>query len=76
MIYLVNCIWKYRNAINYNIIYNETIYKYPLKAFYDRTNKKKYKREILQHYIYYTNIFIIQNAILIVKIIENIQKKA
>lgn len=32
--------------INYDIAYNKAIYKYFLKVFYNKTNKKKYNLQI------------------------------
>lgn len=36
--------------------HHETVYKYLLKAFYKRINKKEYESQILQHNIRHTNI--------------------
>lgn len=46
-----------------------------LKVFYSWTNKKKYKKQILQYNICYTNKLAMQNTILIAKIVENTKKK-
>lgn len=35
---------------------SKVAYKYLLKIFYEKTNKKKYKSQILGYNIYYTNI--------------------
>lgn len=45
--------------------------------FYKKTNKKEYKFQILKHNIYHTNVIIIQDNILIAKIlVENVRKKS
>lgn len=66
---------KFKNAINYNTAYNERIYKYLLKVFYERTNKKEYKSQILIHNIRYSNVIIIKNAILTMKLQDERVKK-
>lgn len=48
--------------------HSEVAYKYFLKAFYTRTNKKEYKSQILQYIIRHTNILIMQNIILLAKV--------
>lgn len=32
--YFIQCIWNYDSAVNYNMIYSKTAYKYFLKIFY------------------------------------------
>ena len=64
----VECIWDYGSTINYNIIYSKVVYKYLLKVFYRRINKKEYKLQIFEHNIRHINIIAMQNAILIVKV--------
>ncbi len=77
MTHFVKYIQDYRNAINYDTAYSETIHKYLLKAFYRRTNKKEYKSQILEHNICLTNIIAMQDAILIVKVpVGSAKKKA
>ena len=43
MTHFVKCTQDYGNMIKYNMAHSEAAYKYPLKAFYERLNKKKYK---------------------------------
>lgn len=45
--YNIKYICKYDSIVNYNIVHNKVIYKYFLKAFYRRINKKKYELQIL-----------------------------
>ena len=68
MTHFVKCIQDYGSSININIAYSEAAHKYLLKAFYRRTNKKKYKSQILKHNICHTNIIAIQDTILIAKV--------
>lgn len=51
------------------------MHKYFLKAFYKRTNKKKYESRILEYNIYHTNIITMQDTILIAKILVRSAKK-
>lgn len=39
------------------------MYKYFLKAFYNKTNKKKYKLQISLNNVYYTNIIAMKDVI-------------
>ena len=56
--------------------YIEEAYKYLLKAFYERTNKKKSESQILKHNICHINVIAIQDAILIAKVrVRSIKKK-
>ncbi len=75
MIYFVKWNRGYGNAINYDTRHNEVAYKYLLKAFYERTNKKEYELQILKHNIRYTNVIAIQDAILIAKALDESAKK-
>ena len=43
----VRCIRDYGSAINYNTTHSKAMYKYLLKDFYNSTNKKEYKSQIL-----------------------------
>lgn len=45
--------------------YNKTLHKYILKTFYKLINIKKYKLQILQYNICHTNIFTMQNILLV-----------
>lgn len=49
--------------INYDITDSKVAYKYLLKAFYHKTNKKKSELQIRQHNIYIKNIIIIKDVI-------------
>lgn len=75
MTHFVKCIGKYGSAINHDIRYNKTSYKYLLKIFYRRTHKKEYKSQILYHNIRYTNVIILQNTILNTKLLNGSTKK-
>ena len=76
IIYFLQCIQDYGSAINYDTKYSETVYKYFLKAFYGRTNKKKYESQILEYNIHHTNLITIQNAILIARVpVGSVKKK-
>ena len=65
--HFVWCIWDYGSAVNYNTAYSETAYKYFLKAFYNKTNKKEYKLQIRQHNIRHTNIIGMKDIIILEK---------
>ena len=43
------------------------VYKYFLKAFYNKTNKKKYKSQIWQHNVRHTNIITMKDVIFLKK---------
>ena len=62
--YFIQCIRDYGSAINYDIAHSEAVYKYLLKAFYNRTNKKQYDSQIRQYNICYTNIIAMKNPII------------
>ncbi len=47
------------------------MHKYILKAFYKKTNKKKYKLQIRQHNVRHNNIIAIKHII----ILEKVRKK-
>ena len=44
--HFIQCIWDYSHAVNYNTAYNKAMYKYFLKVFYNRINKKEYDLQI------------------------------
>lgn len=48
--------------------YSKVMHKYFLKTFYRRNRKKKYKLQILKYNICHTNIFTIQNTILLAQV--------
>ena len=62
--HFAQCIRDYGNTINYNIVYSETTHKYLLKAFYNRTNKKKYNAQIQQYNIGHINIITKKDVII------------
>ncbi len=62
--HFVQYIRDYGSAVNYDTTHSETVYKYFLKAFYNRTNKKKYNLQIRQHNVCHTNIISIKNVII------------
>ena len=64
----VKYIQDFGSTINCNMAHNETTHKYFLKAFYRRTNKKKYKLQILKNNKHYPYIIAIQNTIFLTKI--------
>ena len=77
LIYFIKWIWDYGSIINYNTTYNKAAHKYFLKAFYRQTNKKEYESQVLKHNICYTNVIAIQNAILIVQVLDkSVQKNS
>ncbi len=47
--------------MNYDIAHSKATYKYLLKTFYKRRNKKEYELQIRQHNIWHTNIIIIKD---------------
>lgn len=69
--HFVQFIQDYNSAINYNTAYSKMAYKYLFKAFYNKSNKKEYKLQIWQHNMYYTNIIVIKDVI----ILEKVKKK-
>ena len=54
---------------------SEAAHKYLLKTFYETTNKKEYKLQILEHNIRYTKVLTMQDVILIAKVPVGIAKK-
>ncbi len=60
----VECIRDYCSAVNYNTAHSEAAYKYLLKAFYNRTNKKKQNSQIRQHNVRHTNIIAMKDVII------------
>lgn len=53
--------------VNYNTAYSKAAYKYFLKVFYNKTNKKEYKSQIWQYNIRNTNIIAMKNIIILEK---------
>ena len=49
--------------VNYNTAYKKAAYKYFVKAFYNRTNKKEYDLQIWQYNICHTNIITMEDVI-------------
>ena len=75
MTYFVLCIWDYYSAINYDTAYSEVAHKYLFKAFYNRTNKKEYESQILEHNICHINVITMRDTILIAKVPVGSAKK-
>lgn len=50
--------------INYNIANSKPKNKYLFKAFYNKTNIKKYDLQITQFIVHYTNIIAIKDVII------------
>lgn len=73
--HFVKRIRDYKNVINFDMAYNNTAYQYFVKTFYRRINKKKYKLQNLKHNIYYNNIIVIQNIILMAKVLNESTRK-
>ena len=72
----VQYIRNYNSTINYDTAHNEVAYKYFLKTFYGRINKKEYELQILEYNIRHTNVIAMQDVILIAKIpVGNTTKK-
>ena len=66
----------YSSAINNDTTHSKIVYKYLLKVFYGKTNKKEYKSQILEHNICYTNVIAMQDTILIAKVLVwSVKKK-
>ena len=62
--------------IHYDMAHSEVAYIYLLKAFNRKTNKKEYKSQILEYNIYHTNVIVIQDFILLVKVpVGSVKKK-
>ena len=75
MTHYIKYIQDYESAINYDIAYSKAAHKYLFKAFYGQINKKKYELQILKHNIRHTNVIIMQDAILMAKILDGNTKK-
>lgn len=56
MVHFVKYIQDYGSALNYDIAQNKIVHKHFFRAFYRRTNKKKYKLQVLKYNILHTNI--------------------
>ncbi len=63
--HFVQCIRNYGSAVNYDTAHSKVAYKYLLKAFYNRTNKKEYHSQIQQYNVCYTNIIAMKDVILV-----------
>ncbi len=70
--HLIQYIWDYNSAVNYDTVHNEVAHKYLLKVFYNKTNKKEYELLIWQYNMWYTNKIIMKNII----ILEKVRKKS
>ena len=49
--------------VTYDNTYSKAAYKYLLKAFYNKMNKKEYHLQIWQHNVYHTNIIAMKDVI-------------
>ncbi len=65
--HFVQYIQNYGSAVNNDTTHSETVHKYLLKAFYNRTNKKEYYSQSGQHNIRHTNIITMKDVILVVE---------
>ena len=65
--HFVQYIWDYGSAVNYDTAHNKIAHKYFLKALYNRTYKKEYKLQIQQHNVWYTNIILMKDMIILKK---------
>lgn len=54
---------------------SKVVHKYLLKAFYEQTNKEKYKMQIFKHNIYHINRIAIKDVIPIARCQFSIAKK-
>ena len=72
--HFIQYIWDYSSTVNYNTAHNKAIYKYLLKAFYNKTNKKEYNLQIWEQNICHTNIIAIKNMIISKKAKEMLWK--
>ncbi len=75
MTHFVKCIYDYGSSINYDTIHSKAAHKYLFRAFYSRTNKKKYELQILKHNIRHTNGIAMQDFILMAKVLDRTAKK-
>lgn len=75
MIYFVKRTKNRETLINHDRIQNKIALKHHFKNFYICTNNKDYESQIFKHNICHKNGITIQNAILIVKIVNKSAKK-
>ena len=61
--YFTQYIGNYGSTVNYNTAHSKAVYKSFLKAFYNRTNKKKYDVQIWQHNVCHTNVIAMKDMI-------------
>ena len=61
--HFVQCIRDYSSAVNYDTAHSKAAYKYLLKAFYNRTNKKEYDAQIRQHNVRHTNVIAMKDVV-------------
>ena len=62
--HFAQCIRDYGSAINYDTAHSKADYKYLLKAFYNKTNKKEYDAQIQQHNVRHTNVIAMKDVII------------
>ena len=65
--HFAQCIQNFSSVVNYDTTPSKTAYKYLLKTFYNKTNKKEYDSQIRQHNVHYTNIMTIKDVIAMAK---------
>lgn len=53
--------------VNDDTAYSKLAYKYFLKTFYNKINKKRYNSQIWQHNTWHTNIMVIKNDIILME---------
>ena len=82
--HFVQCIWDYSSAVNYDTAHSKAAHKYLFKAFYNRTNKKKYDVQIRQYNVRHTNVIAMKDVVISQKawekegqlVIKNVDKIA
>ena len=62
--HFVQYIRDYGSAINYDTAHSKVAYKYFIKVFYNKINKKEYKLQIRQYNIYHTNIIAMKDLVI------------
>ena len=62
--HFTQCIRDYSSAVNYDTAHSEAAYKYLLKTFYNRTNKKNYDAQIWQHNVRHPNVIAMKAVII------------
>ena len=65
------CHGDYGNSVNYDTTYSKIAHKYFLKAFYNRTNKKKYNMQSRECNVCHTNVIVMKNVIISKRALQN-----